>query len=162
MSRGPLPHEPGPHWGEVGIHGLHRPREWDSVVLVDAPELEGDRLAFAALPDGSLVSGDDRDPVALARRLGLTPPYRAVAVRRGAGRWSVGARSIRVVELSAPSAGEEIEVVWDASGRRVEVDGEPTLVSFPELERLAAGFDAWVVWARRLRGTAWEVEIRPL
>ena len=85
-----------------------------------------------------------------------------MAVRRAGTAWSVGARSIGVVELAAPSAGDEIEVVWDESGRRVEVDGEPTLVSFPELERLAAGFDAWVVWARRLRGTTWEVEVRPL
>jgi hypothetical protein len=162
MSREPLPHEPGPHWGEVGIHGLHRPREWDAVVLVDVPPLAGDRVEFAALPDGTLVSSDDRDVSPFARKLGLPPPYRAEAVRRDMESWSVGARTIRVVELAAPATGDEIEIVWDASGRRVEIDGDPTLVSFPELERLAGDFDAWVLWARRLRGTAWEVEIRPL
>jgi hypothetical protein len=147
----------------VGIHGLHRPREWDAVVLVDAASLEGDRVEFAALADGTLVWWDERDPAPLARELGLAPPYRAVAVRRAGQSWSVGARTIRVVDMAAPAVGAEVEIVWDASGRRVEVDGEPTLVSFPELERLAGDrFDAWVVWARRLRGTAWEVEVRPL
>jgi hypothetical protein len=146
----------------VGIHGLSRPRQWDAVVVVDAPELEGDRLEFVALADGRLVGEDERIPAPLAHALGLARPYRAEAVRRTTTAWSVAARAIRVVELAAPAVGDEIEVVWDASGRRVEVDGEPTLVSFPELERLAGGNDAWVVWARRIEGTAWEVEIRLL
>ena len=51
----PLPHDPGPHWGEVGIHGLHRQREWDALTTVDAPEVVGDELWFVALADGRTV-----------------------------------------------------------------------------------------------------------
>ncbi len=40
-SAGPLLHEPGPHWGEVGIHGLHRPRRWDAVAVVEVAFAQG-------------------------------------------------------------------------------------------------------------------------
>ena len=38
----------------VGIHGVHRQREWDAVATAEA-RLEGDRLEFAALPDGTPI-----------------------------------------------------------------------------------------------------------
>src|SRR5206468_1167045 len=44
-----------PAWDASGIHGLHRPREWDAVVTVAAPEVEGTRATFVALPDGAVV-----------------------------------------------------------------------------------------------------------
>ena len=32
----PEPVDPGPNWGEVGIHGVSRPRRWDAVGSVEA------------------------------------------------------------------------------------------------------------------------------
>src|SRR3954462_8256569 len=88
------PVDTGPRWGEVGIHGVARPREWDAVVTTQAG-LEGDHAAFVALPDGTLViedGPDDAAPLAEAVERSLQPPYRAEAVHRGDGAWSVGAR----------------------------------------------------------------------
>ena len=44
-----------PSWQETGIHGIHRPREWDATVTADAPDVEGDSFRFVALPDGTLL-----------------------------------------------------------------------------------------------------------
>ena len=50
----PEPHDPGPHWGEVGIHGVHRQRDWDALVAAAAGD-PGDEVRFVALADGSVV-----------------------------------------------------------------------------------------------------------
>jgi hypothetical protein len=164
--RGPLPHEPGPHWGEVGIHGLHRPRRWDAVAVLDDVAIEGEEAVFVALADGTFVveRGDARfDPAPLARALELDPPYRAEAVRRSGTTWAAAARTILLAELPESVAGDEIELVFDGVERSVTVDGLPTLASVPELEALAAArFDSWVVRALRLRDRLWEVEIGSL
>ena len=74
----PLPHDPGPHWGEVGIHGLHRPREWDLVVTVEAPEMAGDELWLVVLPDGRVVVEEGGGDVsALVASVALRRPFRA-------------------------------------------------------------------------------------
>jgi hypothetical protein len=165
-SAGPPPHEPGPHWGEVGIHGLHRPRRWDAVAVLDADSLEGDEATFVALADGTYVveRGDPAfDPTLLARGLELEPPYRAEAVRRSGSTWAAGARAIVVVEMSRLASGDELQIVFDGTERSVLVDGSPTLASVPELEELAAArFDTWVVRAARLRDVLWEVEVGSL
>ena len=102
----PLPHDPGPHWGEVGIHGIHRQREWDAVVTVLAPDLTGDELWFAALEDGRVVLLDGSgDADALARSLDRRPPYRARAVRRDERVWAVAVRGIETVELESDPGG---------------------------------------------------------
>jgi HSP20 family molecular chaperone IbpA len=117
------------------------------------------------LPDGSRPASDavdGVDPEQLARSLGLRPPFRAEAVRRSASTWAVGARAITVAELPGVSA-DELEIVWDGTERAVRIDGEPSLSSIPELERLAARrFDSWVARARRLDERLWEVEVEPL
>src|SRR5262249_37592357 len=100
----PPPHEPGPHWGEVGIHGLHRPRAWDAVVTVDAPEVRGESAVFVILPDSSLLIedyafDDDLSPLADAIEDAAGAPLRAEAVRTEATLFSVGARRIRVEEI---------------------------------------------------------------
>ena len=83
-------------------------------------------------------------------------------MRRSGSTWAVGARAIAVAELRDASA-DELEVVWDGTERTVRLDGEPSLSSVPELERLAAGrFDTWVARARRLDGDLYEVEVEPL
>jgi hypothetical protein len=160
----PLPHDPGPHWGEVGIHGLHRQREWDAVVSVDVPELAGDEVEFVALRDGRIVREEgDADPSPLVRAVTLATPFRARGVRRGGGLWVVAARGIETVELRDDPGGDSVELAWDGVERSVRIDGEPTLAGVPELERVAAGrHRVYVVTAGRLVGSVWEVSIAPL
>jgi hypothetical protein len=148
---------------------LHRPRRWDEVVLVEVattpPHPNDGTVSFVVLPDGSTVleagSGSEIVERAVAA-LGLTPPYRAEAVRREDGLWAVGARRIEVVELR-DVPGNEVEVVWDGSERSLRIDGEPTLRSVPELVQHAASrFDSWVARAYRIDDGLWEVEVEPL
>ena len=160
----PLPHDPGPHWGEVGIHGLHRLREWDVVLTVDAPELDGEESRFVVLRDGRLVrEGGGVDPSRLARAITVARPFRARGVRRGGALWVVAAAGIETVELPDDPGGDAIELAWDGTERSVKIDGMPTLAGVPELERLAeARHAAYVVTALRLDGATWEVSVAPL
>jgi hypothetical protein len=150
----------------VGIHGLHRPREWDEVAVVDLSTATGNQVGFVALPDGSFaVESSDGvvDLAALVEPLGLRPPFRAEAIRRSGTTWAVGARAIETAELSGLLSGQELEVVWDGTERSVRIDGEPSFASVPELERLAASrFGTWVARARRIRDDIFEIEVGPL
>ena len=88
---------------EVGIHGLHRAREWDAVVTAETSRVRSDEAEFVTLPDGELVveSGDgDMSPLADAVEEALAPPYRAIAVRQGQTQWAVAARSSLMAPLS--------------------------------------------------------------
>ena len=148
-----------PAWDASGIHGLHRVREWDAVVTVEAPELKGNRATFVALPGGDLVVEDGPDAItALATALEreLRPPYRAEAVRRDDALWAVAGRQIEVVELPG-LAGEELELTSHGGERTLLVDGERAFGGLPALER--AGH---VVRARRIDGELWEVDAAPL
>ena len=121
----------------VGIHGVHRLREWDAVVPAEA-ELPGDAVHFAALPDGTLVVDEDvpdgaLTPLADALEATVAPPYRAQAVRRGERVWAVGAKRIEV--RAFPGQEED------------------------ELELLEGDT---VVLGRRLDGDLFEVEVTPL
>ncbi len=92
----------------------------------------------------------------------VEPPYRAVA-RRRPELWAVGARTIRVLELPRDRQGDLIEVVRNADGLSIRVDGLPSLSSVPELEDLgAARFQTFVVRAERLTEALFEVEVEPL
>jgi hypothetical protein len=158
----PLPHDPGPHWGEVGIHGLHRHREWDAVTTVDAPDLAGEGVSFVVLDSGDVVADGGVD-TRLVSAVALEPPFRAHAVRRDAGIWVVGASRIRTVALVHDPGGAAVELAWDGRERTVRIDGEPTLAGVPELERLGAERHAtYVVTAARLEGSTWEVFVAPL
>jgi hypothetical protein len=160
----PLPHDPGPHWGEVGIHGLHRHREWDLVTTVEASGLVGEEAWFVALPDGRVVIEEGMDdPSPLAAAVVLPPPYRAHAVRRDMALWVVGAKRIESVTLLEDPGGDAVELAWDGTERTVRIDGEPTLAGVPELERLASARHAtYVVTALRLEGDVWEISVTPL
>lgn len=159
----PLPHDPGPHWGEVGIHGLHRHREWDAVATVAAPDLAGDEARFVVLASGEVVVESGGADPRLAASITLAPPFRARAIRRDAGMWAVGATRIHTLVLANDPGGETIELVWDGRERTVRIDGEPTLAGVPELERLAGSrYAAYVATASRLEGTIWEVFVAPL
>ena len=147
-----------PAWDATGIHGIQRVREWDAVVTVEAPEVEGDRAAFVALPAGDLVvedGADDLTPLANALERELAPPYRAEAVRRDA-LWAVAGRRIELIELPGV-AGEELELTTHGAERTLVVDGERGFGSIPALER-----SEHVVRARRLDGELWELETDPL
>lgn len=159
----PLPHDPGPHWGEVGIHGLHRQREWDAVATIELPEVTGDAASFVVLADGQVVSEEgDADPAPFGAAVALAPPFRARAVRRAGATWAVAARQIETIELRDASGGE-LEIAWDGAERTVRIDGEPTLGGVPALERLAsARYSTYVVTASRLAADTWEVAVSPL
>jgi hypothetical protein len=158
-----LPHDPGPHWGEVGIHGLHRQREWDAVATLEG-EADGDEVWFVVLADGTVVEeGGDADPASFRAAVALAPPFRAHAVRRDGTTWAVAARRIETAELDEAPAGDEIEIAWDGAERSVRIDGEPTLRGVPALERLAAArHSTYVVTAARLAGEVWEIAVSPL
>ncbi len=160
----PLPHDPGPHWGEVGIHGLHRHREWDAVRTVDVPDLAGDELWLVALADGRVVVEEgEGDAAGLVRTLDRPGPYRAHAVRRNGSVWAVALRAIDTVELADDPGGAFVELAWDGVERSVRIDGAPTLAGVPELERLGAErHAAYVVTASRLVDSVWEVGVVPL
>ena len=112
----------------VGIHGIHRQREWESVATVEA-DLPGDRVEFAALPDGTLVVEIDvpdgaLSPLADAVEESLAPPYRAVGVRQDERVWAVGAKRIEVRAFPEQTA-DELELVEDdhiVIGRRLDGD----------------------------------------
>ncbi|MDX6399066.1 MAG: hypothetical protein QOJ43_2474 [Gaiellaceae bacterium] len=154
------PHDPGPHWGEVGIHGVHRQREWDAVATVMAPELAGAEARFVALPDGTLLAEtDDLDvePLADALEASVQPPYRAEAVRRPDGLWAVAARRIEVVDVQEEVDGDELVLTRRGGERTLEVEGAQAFGGLPTLERLIAGDG--VISARRLDGSLWELEL---
>jgi hypothetical protein len=153
----PRPLDTRPRWGEVGIHGVHRPREWDAVVAAEAGE-DADAAEFVVLPDGSLVVGtgpEDVTSLAEALERALEPPFRAEGVRRGGRTWGVAGRRIRVVELDA--YGDELRLTVTPDGRELVVDGMREFGSNPQVERLLEGDG--VVIARRIDGSLWEVEV---
>ena len=158
-----LPHDPGPHWGEVGIHGLHRHRVWDAVATVAAPDLVGEDVWFVVLESGDVVAEEGSVDARLVSSVALAAPFRAHAVRRDAGIWVVGASRIRTTALVDDPGGSSVELAWDGRERSVRIDGEPTLAGVPELERLGAERHAtYVVTAARLDGSIWEVFVAPL
>ncbi|MGZ4354000.1 MAG: hypothetical protein ACXVZ4_10675 [Gaiellaceae bacterium] len=152
------PVAPGPRGVEVGIHGVARPREWDTVLAVPA-DLAGESARFVALPDGSIVIEEGPDDVAsLAEAVerSLPAPYRAEAVRRRDGAWAVAAKRIQVMEI--PDAeGDAIRVSVSPEGRQVEVDGSTVFGSAPALEALLDRDG--VVTATRIDGDLWEVKV---
>jgi hypothetical protein len=163
-ERGPLDNTP--KWGEVGIHGVARPRRWDAVATAEAPGLSGGELHFVALPNGDLVVDEDAPPdtltpLAEALEQGIDPPYRAEAVRQEDDVWAVAGRRLRVEQFEA--AGERLELVSTADGHTLTVDGAREFGSVPTLERIGhEQGEHHVVRATRLDGDFWEIEADPL
>jgi hypothetical protein len=157
------PHDVRPRWGEVGIHGVHRQREWDAVATVVAPELEGSEARFVALPDGTLLTETDDlevGPLADALEASLQPPYRAEAIRRPDGFWAVAARRIAVADVQEEIDGDELLLTVRGGERTLDVDGALAFGGVPSLERLIGGDG--VISARRLDGGLWEFELMAL
>jgi hypothetical protein len=161
----PPPHDTTPRWGEPGIHGIARPREWDVTATADAPDIDGTEHAFVVLPDGTLIVEAEGDflPLAAAVEGSLAPPYRAVAVRRSGDRWAVAARRIDVVELPPEIVGETVELTVRDGERELLVDGARSTVGARALERLGGErFPSFVLRAERLDGDLWDVTLTPL
>jgi hypothetical protein len=156
----PPPHDARPRWGEVGIHGVHRQREWDAVATVEVPALGGTEARFVTLEDGSILAEtDDLDlePLADALEGSLARPYRAEAVRREGSLWAVAARRIRVEPVPEQVDGDRVVLTNRDGLRTIEIDGSAAFGSLPALERLAD--DNTVLVARRLDDLLWEVEV---
>lgn len=143
-----------------------RPRKWDAVVSVGAPEMPGHELDFVTLPDGSVViEGEegDADVTAFADAVErqVPRPYRVHGVRRADGIWALAVRKIGVATFAA--AGEEIDLSVHDGVRTVTVDGRPSFGSIPALESIGkrAG-ETFAVRAVRLDGDLWEVSVDPL
>ena len=124
---GPPPHDPGPHWGGAGIHGIPRPREWDASAVAEAPELRADELEVVVLQDGTMLTDEDGDasPLADAIEATLAPPYRARAIRRGGDLFAVAANRIRVEELPEHVEGTRLHLTVGPDGRFLVADGRP-------------------------------------
>ncbi len=142
----------GPGPDKAGIHGVHRPREWDEVVGVEA-DVPGERATFVVLDDAIVIEEGPDDVEQLAEALSLDPPYRAEAVRRSEGVWAVAGRRIEVVRLPEVE-GAELELSRHGDERTVVVDGERRFGSIPALEREGS----YAVRAKRLDGDLWEIE----
>ena len=155
-----------PSWDKVGVHGVHRPREWDVVVTVAIPGLAGEEVDFVSLPDGALVVDEadgegDLTPAAEAVEAQIEPPYRARGVRRNGEVWAVAARKIEAATFAA--SGDEIELSQHGGERTLSVDGVRLFGSVPELEEIGRRHgDSYVVRAQRLDGDVWEVSADPL
>jgi hypothetical protein len=145
---------------------MHRQREWDEVIVVDAPTsgVDAGELHLVVLGDDRiLVDGGTAEAASvLLARLHTRPPYRAWIVARSDGRVGVAARAIDVVELVDDPGGDELELVWDGTERTLRIDGEPSPIDVPELEQLGRRHATFAVTAQRLDGTAWEVLVAPL
>jgi hypothetical protein len=155
-----------PSWDKVGVHGVHRPREWDVVATATLPGVAGDEIGFVTLPDGSLVvdveeGQGDLTPAAAAVETEVQPPYRAQGVRRNGEVWAVAAQRIEVATFAA--SGDEIELSEHGGERTLLADGVRLFGSIPELERIGRREgDSYVVRARRIENDLWEVSADPL
>ncbi|HZC30572.1 MAG TPA: hypothetical protein VE261_03575 [Gaiellaceae bacterium] len=159
--------DPRPAWQEVAIHGVQRARDWDATVTAQAPDVEGDRATFVALPDGSLLVEDGPDgslePLAAAVETELKPPYRARAVRQGDTLWAVQARKLDVVKIVDAPEGDALDLTRTPDGAELRVDGERVFGSVRELEeRGAREGRAFTIHAERLDGDLWEVKASAL
>jgi hypothetical protein len=149
------------------LHG-GRPREWDAVATAEAPELEGDQLAFTTLPDGTLLVDDDvpegaLSPLAEAIEQSLTPPYRAQAVKGEGGVWGVAANRIEVVEVPEEIEGDTVSLAVQGDERTLLVDDRPTWTDIRTLEALARDrYPDFVLYAERLDGDLWAVRVNAL
>src|SRR5215212_132486 len=122
--------------GETGIHGVPRHREYDAVVAVDAPDVQGAGARFVGLEDGSLLLEDgegDLSPLADAIEQEMKRPYRATAVRRSGTHWAVAAHALRVIQLPEPG-GDEVELAVRGDDRMLVVDGNRAFGTLPELQ----------------------------
>jgi hypothetical protein len=152
--------------GEPIFHGVARPRGWDLITTAKAPDVQGDKVTFVALPDGTLIVDEERGDASLgaladAVEAQLPPPYRAHGVRQTESLWAVSASRLEVAQIEA--RGDRLELTQTEEGKTLLVDGRREFGSIPELERLGeAGGSLYAVEAERLDADLWEVRIAAL
>jgi hypothetical protein len=151
---------------DASMHGVTRPREWDAVVPIDAPDLRGDTLQFVVLEDGTILEEDnpteqDLSDLADAVEQAVGPPYRAQAVRRFGNTWIVGARRLRLVEIP-DSPGDDLTLAMRDGAHELVVDHGREFGSIPALEQVGAGRESFVVEAKRLDDDLFEYRLTPL
>jgi hypothetical protein len=151
---------PGRYQLPVGITGLQRPSEWETVVLAEAPGFAADEAELVVLADGTLLGDPAAEP--LVRAVPLEPPFRAQAVRQDGALFSVGANTIELVDLPGDVTGEEIELAVRGEERILTVDGMRSFEAIPELEALGGRRIDYVVRARRVGGRSWQVDVEAL
>jgi hypothetical protein len=144
-------------WDKAGIHGLHRPREWDEVVTAEA-DLEGDFASFVVLDKEIVIEEGPDDVEPLTEGVTTAPPYGAEARRVGPRLWTVGVRRIEVVTLPGRE-GQTLELISRDGFDELTVDDERVFGSI--VSELAREGD-YVVRGRRLDGELWEIETAPL
>ena len=158
---GTYPAEPEATPWDIKRRAMPRPAEDDVATTAHAPKIAGAAVEFATLPSGDLIvdeeQGDaDLGPLADAIEKHLSPPYRATGRRESGDLWAVAAR--RIVVLTFPCEGDEIELVSRGGESTLRVDGAPSTLRVPELESAgAARGDDYAVEATRLDGDLWEV-----
>lgn len=153
--------------GGLAPWGVPRERgDWDTVVSVNAPDLDGDEAEFVVVEDGdvfmeSALPDGDVSPLADAIEKELQPPYRARAVRHEGDLWAVSARRLKLERFEAE--GDEIELTVNGMEHRLAVDGNERYGTVPALElRGKDSVDHFFAHAVRIEGDLWEVEINPL
>ena len=139
-------------WDKAGIHGVHRPREWDEVATVET-DLAGDYARLVVLDDQIVIEEGPDEIAPLVDALSLEPPFRAEAVRRSKGVWAVAARRIEVVRLHGVE-GDQLEQTRHGGELTLFVDGERRFGSIAALERDSD----YTARARRVEGELWEVD----
>jgi hypothetical protein len=158
--------DPAQRWTQPAMHGIARPREWDCVVSVEDPDLEGTSIRFVVLSDGTILEEEnpveqDLSPLADAVDDACSPPYRAHALRRDTSGWAVGARRIRVAEIP-DAGGDELTLTMREGVRELVVDHERAFNSNPAIEKLGAGADSFVIEASRLDDDLFEYRLTRL
>lgn len=140
----------------------------DAMVVARAPQLDGGSAAFVALPGGDLIVEDERgdadlSPLAAAVEAELAPPYRARATRQRGDVWGIVATRLDVLSFSC-DAGEELELVQLGGRRTLTVDGAPSSLRIPELERAGEELpgEDYDVCAARIDGDFWEIRASAL
>lgn len=157
-----------PFWQVAGIHGVHRAREWDTVVAAESPDLPGDELDFVVLEDGTVVvdvdlPDDALSPLADALDQHLEAPYHAYAHRREGDVWVAAAVLVDVVEVAEEIDADSIEIVARDGEHQTVIGGELTDRRIEPLEALAEeDFEAYFLEAARIDATLWEVTVNAL
>jgi hypothetical protein len=150
------------------VSGLAPPREWDAVATAEC-HADGNAYTFVVL-EAERFHGEEGDApgvmkcVATALGNEVATPYRATALRRHGDTWAVGAVAIEVADLPADVEGKELMLtVTDQGERELLVDGRSAVAGMTAVEQAARGrHDAYVLRAKRLQGSLWEVLIDPL
>jgi hypothetical protein len=168
-------------WNAPGITGLPSSRAWDVVRLVElalADDVECEEARLYALPNGRVVSPEPLPELVLERLAAtldgaLERPYVALARRRDATSWSVGARAADLELLRLPELGEARHVslaVGPGGDPTFTLDGEDVPEVDPVLGRAlealravgAARHDEFVVAGERIGLQEWAVTVDPL